>query len=235
LPDQYGVSQSKHEEWIDEVSEVFWIRLGRQSGAWIIAAAFEPESETAPAWLCSDTLGTLWGYALAQLPATSQKRITEDTLDHLEGDIDRQLRRARRATDRTLIAPDIAAALLEVSRLASLAEARYAEQPRVETRRSRLSPIRRNIDLRKQAIAEIKAQNPRGISARDICGQMDTMIERVSPVRQHQLQPLDSWMTKAQGKRTWTDLFDDPRTNKAVGKYVYSIPPLRTTKKAVSH
>jgi hypothetical protein len=42
-------------------------------------------------------------------------------------------------------------------------------------------------------------------------------------------------MRKAQGKRTWTDLFDDPRTNKALGKYVYSIPPLRTTKKAVSH
>ena len=233
LPDQYGVSRSKSEEWIDEVFEVFWIRLGRQYGAWIVAAAFEPETETAPAWLCVDTLGTLWGGGVVRSPATSQWT-TEQTLDHLEGQIDRRLRQARRATHQALIAPDIAAAPREVSRLGSLAEAGYAEQPPAETRRSRLSPIRRNIDLRKQRIAEIKAQNPRGISAREICEQMDTLIERVILRRQQQLQPLDSWMRKAQGKRTWTDLLRDHRTNKALGKYISKVPALRTSKERVS-
>jgi hypothetical protein len=234
LPDQYAVPQRKREEWIDEMSELFWVRSGRHYSVWIIAAAFEPESEIAPSWLCSDTVGTLWGYGLARLPATTQKRITDETLDRLEGDIDWKLRRARRATDRAIIAPDVAAALLEVSRLASMAEARDAEKPPVETKRSRLSPIRRSIDRRKQMIAEIKARNPRGLSARDICKEMDTMFERVGPGQQQQLQPLDSWITKARAKRTWTDVFDDPRTNKAVGKYIYSIAPLTTTKKAPS-
>ncbi len=239
-PDLYGVPESKREEWIDEVSEVFWIRLGgRQYGAWIIAAAFEPESETAPAWLCFDTLGML-GSGMGLLPATDQKLITEQTLDHLEGDIDRQLRRARHATDRTLIPPDIAAALLDVSRLASLAEARYtegppAEQPPVETRRRRLSPIRLDIDPRKRMIAEIRAQHPRGISARDICREMDAIFERVGRGQQQQLQPVESWMRKAPGKRTWTDLFNDSRTKKAVGKYIYQIPALKTSKEAESH
>jgi hypothetical protein len=234
-PDRYGVLQRKREEWIEEVSEAFWIRLGgRQYGAWIIAAAFEPESETAPAWLCSDILGML-GSGIGLLPATSRKLITEQTLDHLEGDIDRQLRRrAWHATDRTLIAPDIAAALLDVSRLASLAEARYterppAEQPPVETRRRRRSSMRREIAPRIQRIALIKAQNPRRISALDICKEMDKLIEQFGPVSRQQLQPLDSWVRKAPGKRTWTDLFNDNRTKKAVGKYIYKIPPLRTS------
>jgi hypothetical protein len=236
-PDQYAVPQSKREEWIDEVSEVFWIRLGgRQYGAWIIAAAFEPESETAPAWLCSDTLEPVWEEGMLPLtpPATSQKLITEQTLDHLEGDIDRQLRRARHATDRTLIAPDIAAALRDVSRLASLAEARFAEQPPVETRRVRRTPIRRDIDRRKEVIARIKAQNPRAISARGICKEMDKLIEQVGPVSRQQLQALDSWMRKAQGKRTWTDLLHDHRTSKAVAKYISIIPPFRTSNEPVS-
>jgi hypothetical protein len=238
-PELDAVPQSKREAWIDEVSEVFWIRLGgRQYGAWIIAAAFEPESETAPAWLCSDTLGML-GSGMGLLPATSQKLITEQTLDRLEGDIDRHLRLARRTTDRATVARDIEAALQEVSRLASLAEARYiekppAEQPSVETKRRRLSPIRRDIDRRKQVIAEIKAQHPRGISARDICKEMDTIFERVGRDQQQQWQPLESWMTKAPGKRRWTDLFDDSRTNKTVGKYIYKIPPLRTSNEPVS-
>jgi hypothetical protein len=227
-PDLYGVPQSKREEWVDEVSEAFWIRLGgRQYGAWIIAAAFEPESETAPAWLCFDTLGIL-GSGMERLPSTSQKLMTEQTLDYLEGDIDRQLRRARHATDRTLIVPDIEAALRDVSRLASLAEARYAEQPPVGTRRSRRSPIRRDIDPRKTRIAEIRAQNP-GISARGICEEMDKLIEQVGPASRQQLQALDSWMRKVPGKRTWTDLFNDNRTNKAIGKYIYKIPALRTS------
>ncbi len=144
LPDQYRVSQSKREEWIDEAFEVFWIRLGRQYSAWIVAAAFEPGSETAPAWLCRDTVGTLFGYRMERLSATTQTLITEQIVDRLEGDIDRKLRRARHATDRSVIAMDIAATALEASNLVSLSRARLAEQPPVETRRMRLSPIRRN-------------------------------------------------------------------------------------------
>jgi hypothetical protein len=234
-PDRYAVPQSKREEWIDEVSEVSWIRLGgRQYGSWIIAAAFEPESETAPAWLCSDTPEPVWEEGMLPLtPPPRNQKSTEETIDHLGGDIDRQLRRARHATDRTLIAPDIEAALRDVSRLASLAEARYAEQPPVETRRSRRSSMRHEPDPRKQRIALIKAQHPRGIPARDVCKEMDTIFERVGLGQKQQLQPLESWMTKA-GKRRWTDLFDDSRTNKAVGKYIYKIPRFRTSNEPVS-
>jgi hypothetical protein len=161
--------------------------------------------------------------------ATKRPSVTETNklLDTIEEFIHQQVSEARRKMlDHALTAPDRPLPPVEQSRPASVTEPRSTD----DTPRTRRRRIGRSIDLRKKTIAEIKAENP-DISALQICKQMDALFERLGQNRRQQLQPLNSWMRRAPGKRSWADLFSDRRTKKTVGKYVYTIPPLRITKK----
>jgi hypothetical protein len=72
---------------------------------------------------------------------------------------------------------------------------------------------RRSTDLRKVAIATIKARD-RGVSASRVCIEMDRKQER-NPA----LGPLNNWV-KRSGKRTWTENFENQETKPLVRKYI---------------
>ncbi len=226
LPSEHSVPRAERADWLFDASEMFWLRLRRAYRDWIIAAAFEPGSQIAPEWL--------WMWSLPaerrRSEAATKHPSATDTnklLDTIEEFIHQQVSEARRRMlDQALTAPDTPLPPVEQSRPDSVAEPRSTD----DTTRTRRRRIGRGIDLRKKTIAEIKAEHP-GISALQVCKQMDALSERLGQNRREQLQPLDSWMTRAPGKRRWTDLFSDRRTKKTVGKYVYTVPPLRITKK----
>jgi hypothetical protein len=83
------------------------------------------------------------------------------------------------------------------------------------------------VDVRKQEIASIKAGEP-GILARNICLQMDWKINRAAPVFRERIEPLPSWIKKANGKRTWKEVFDDKHTHHSVRSFVNKVPALKT-------
>ena len=56
---------------------------------------------------------------------------------------------------------------------------------------------------------------------------MDEVVERASFVNTgDRLKPLEQWTEVTGGKRTWVELYDDPRTNLRVKTYISKVPAL---------
>jgi hypothetical protein len=89
---------------------------------------------------------------------------------------------------------------------------------------------RRPPDAKKELIAQLKARNPS--NARKICELIDQAIDRVAPILRGGLAPLKSWQVQAPGKRSWVNLYDDPKTRNRVRAYVNKVPKLQTAAKS---
>jgi hypothetical protein len=87
----------------------------------------------------------------------------------------------------------------------------------VSSRPIRLPRVARPNPL-KRHIAQLRREH---YSARTICGELDKLVER-GPNRH---APLASWQNKAEGKRSWVDLFEDQRTHNAVKTFINKIQP----------
>lgn len=133
--------------------------------------------------------------------------------------MDRRLRRALGRQDGGASSNELAAVLSDVSALASRLETSLVTLSVSSTKRQGNS--RSKFDQRKAFIRTSKARYP-GISKREICRMMDASVERGNL----QLQPLESWISKAGGKRTWLELVGDERTTKAVVKYISQLRPI---------
>ena len=77
-------------------------------------------------------------------------------------------------------------------------------------------------NTRKVMIGRLKAMHM-DAGTREICEMIDGRIKE-SPSSQPVLAPLESWLTKAQGARSWVDVFDHPKTHKLVKNYLNKVP-----------
>jgi hypothetical protein len=109
-------------------------------------------------------------------------------------------------------------------RLARLAKGASGQLANDGSRRPRY-----RIDARKELIASLKARNP-DAHARKICELIDIKIEREHGAVQ-QLPPLQPWVEKARGLRTWTQLYDNKPTRNLVRAYVNKVRPIDTRAK----
>jgi hypothetical protein len=109
-------------------------------------------------------------------------------------------------------------------RLGELVNGASGQSAKDGSRRSR-----RLIDERKVLIASLKARN-RDTRARKICELIDNQIEK-EPRAVYRLIPLQSWVKKASGLRTWTEFYDNKPTRNLVRAYVNKVPPLETRAK----
>jgi hypothetical protein len=76
----------------------------------------------------------------------------------------------------------------------------------------------------KGRIANLRRQYQRqSHRARAVCMALDKNLERGF----NDYKPLDSWQKKAGGKRSWIDLFNDPRTHNDVKTFINRILPSR--------
>jgi hypothetical protein len=73
----------------------------------------------------------------------------------------------------------------------------------------------------KMKIAELKFRDRKAL-ARKICELLDGLVDR----GHKGLEPLQSWQKRADGKRTWVELYDDHRTRPLVRAYINKVPPL---------
>jgi hypothetical protein len=101
-----------------------------------------------------------------------------------------------------------------------------AEPQSTSVRRRQVRPI----DARKELIARLKARHP-NTQARKICELIDRSISS-TPICRDVLAALKSWRTRAPGKHSWVELYDDPRTRNRVRAYVNKVPTLQTATKS---
>lgn len=101
-----------------------------------------------------------------------------------------------------------------------------AEPQSTSVRRRQVRPI----DARKELIARLKARHP-NTQARKICELIDRNISS-TPISRDALAALKSWQTRAPGKHSWVELYDDPKTRNRVRAYVNKVPTLQTATKS---
>ncbi len=85
----------------------------------------------------------------------------------------------------------------------------------------------RPANTKKVLIAELKAIHP-DAGTRKICELIDNRID-AAPISQPVLAPLESWLMKAHGARSWVDVYNHTKTKRLVRSYVNKVPPLKTT------
>jgi len=69
----------------------------------------------------------------------------------------------------------------------------------------------------KTKIATLQRRHPDAYR-RKICGYLDAAVERGDSC-----EPLKSWQERADGKRTWVELYDDPRSKPLVQMYLSKV------------
>jgi hypothetical protein len=89
---------------------------------------------------------------------------------------------------------------------------------------------RRPPNVRKELIANLKARHSLAL-ARKICELIDRHVTS-TPNSKVALAPLESWLRKAPGTRSWVDVYDHPKTHDLVRSYVNQVPALETRAKS---